>query len=392
MIKQLDDFFDFVILSGFFIYILGNIISLAVMNIGLGISLLGWIIKKVRNKDFNIPNTPYNIYILLFMGALVFSLFDTLNLSNSLDYLQRFIIPILIFYIIVDLKPSNRIIKFLLGLLFVLLIGSSFYGLWQFNLGIKRVNSVFFVLEFATLNTFLIIYTFLYTIWGNLNYKYRVLLGINNVLLIVVLIFTQTRGAWISLMLSLAIIFLLKSKESLIWFLIFIVIFFSLAPFLVPEVYIDRFISIFDLENNKSNLTRLNLWEGAVKIYHDYWINGIGLNNFKEVITRDKYYSKPMVSTAHAHNNFLQLAAETGTLGLVTFIMLFFMIIKKLYFYYHKFVNKNLKIYFIATLGIVISYLGHGLTEYTLEDRISSRLLWFIIGISMVIVINNDRD
>jgi O-antigen ligase len=81
----------------------------------------------------------------------------------------------------------------------------------------------------------------------------------------------------------------------------------------------------------------------------------------------------------------LQLAAETGTLGVISFIVLFGVIIWSLYSYYQAAEENHLKLFFLGTLGVIVAYLSHGLTEYNLYDMYVSRLVWFILAISLVL-------
>lgn len=374
-----------VIIVGFSIYVLGAVVSVALMNIGLGLACLAWLIKKIKTFDFKLPTTPYDKYILFFILALVLSLLDSVNLSRSLDDFKRLWIPILLFYIVVDSQPNLKVIKKWLAVLFVTMGGSIIYAFVQYYQSVGRVHANIFVMEFASLLTFMALYTIIYACLGEIKLSTKLLLGVTSILTLAALVFTKTRGAWLAFIISLSSILFLRNKKYLIYFLVIAILFLALAPTFVPQEYINRFISIFDLEHNKSNITRLNLWRGALLIYQDYYINGIGLNNFSKVIHREPYLHQPINSDAHAHNVFLQLAAETGTLGVGAFILLFGLIIRSLTAYYQSAENKNLKLFFLGSVGVIISYLSHGLTEYNLPDMYVSRLVWFILAISVIL-------
>ena len=379
-----------IIVAGFSIYVLGAVISVALMNIGLGVACLAWLIKKIKSFDFKLPTTPYDKYIVFFLLAVGVSFIDSVNLSRSLDDFKRLWIPILLFYILVDTKPSLKVIKSWFGVLFLTMGGSIIYSFVQYQQSVGRVHANIFVMEFASLLTFMAVYTIVYACLGEIKLRTKLLLGLTSIVTLVSLILTKTRGAWLAFIISLSSILFLKNKKYVIYFLVIGILFLALAPTFVPQEYINRFISSFDLEHNKSNITRLNLWHGALLIYQDYYVNGIGLNNFSDLIHKEPYLQQPIVSDAHAHNIFLQLAAETGTVGLVAFVLLFALIIKSLYNYYQLAKNKNLKLFFLGTLGVIISYLSHGLTEYNLPDLHVSRLVWFILAISVILKKNYD--
>jgi O-antigen ligase len=383
------DKFDFIanvsIVVGFSIYVVGAVLSIALMNLGLGVAGLAWLSKKIKNCDFKLPSTPYNKYILFFLVALGLSFIDSLNVANSLDDFKRLWVPILLFYIVVDTEPSLKVIKNWFIVLFLTMSGSIIYSFWQYQQGINRVHGNIFVMEFASLLVFMAIYTFVYALLGKIRLRYKLLLAVTSISAMISLIFTQTRGAWLALLSSLAIVLLLEDKKYLVWFLVIVVLFITIVPSILPQQHIDRFISIFDVEDNNSNVTRITLWQGSLLIYQDHWVNGVGLNNFSDVIRRPDYLLREIVSDTHAHNVLLQLAAETGTLGVISFIVLFGVIIWSLYSYYQAAEENHLKLFFLGTLGVIVAYLSHGLTEYNLYDMYVSRLVWFILAISLVL-------
>lgn len=376
---------DKTLIIGFILYAVGAITSLAAINVGLGLALLSWIIKKIINLDFKLRNTPLDYYILAFIIAILLSLVDSVNLGNSMDYVQRLLYPVIIYYLFVNTKPRIKIIKAMLVIIAITMVGSMFYGLWQhYVIGIHRVNGSIFVMEFASLLSFFLIYLIVFSLSRKLKWRIRLGIGLLAILSFLVLVYTGTRGVWIALVLSMVISLFLYNKKYLKYYLIVMVIILVIASFFLPNYYTRRFTSIIDISRDRSNVTRLNLWRGAFLIYRDNWINGIGLNNFEQIIQLEPYYNPTMGSIKHAHNNFLQLAAELGTLGLVSFVLLITKIIKLLYNYYRK-TKGLLKLFFLANLGVFISYISHGLTEYNLEDKYTTYLVWFLISISYIV-------
>lgn len=380
---------DRIIVLGLYLYSLGAVVSSALMNISLGLSFLAWIIKKARN--FKVESTPFDKYILFFLIAIAFSFIGSWNLSNSIHKFRKcFLTPVFLFYLVVDLNPDLKSIRNFLMIISTVFLGSVFYSLWQHYIGVQRVHSNLFVLEFGTILAMAIIYLVVYIFWYKTGYKKKFFLISLNIILLISLILTLARGAWVALIISVYVIMAIKDKKILIYFLVSCLLFLLVVPYFISDIYIDRFKSIFDTEHDKSNTTRLELWRGALLIYRDHWINGIGLDNFSEVIKMKPYYRESMISTSHAHNNFLQVAAETGSIGLISFILLFIVIINQLYKYYRLAMNNKLKLFYLGTIGMIVVYLSHGLTEYNLNDRFSGRLVWFVIGISIVLARRKD--
>ena len=60
---------------------------IAVRNIFLGLLLLMYLSKKVYNFDFNIPESEFNKYVILFFSMSILSLFKAVDLSLGFDAL-----------------------------------------------------------------------------------------------------------------------------------------------------------------------------------------------------------------------------------------------------------------------------------------------------------------
>ena len=64
---------------------------------------------------------------------------------------------------------------------------------------------------------------------------------------------------------------------------------------------------------------RLDIWRSAADLLVDYPLTGVGLNNFRAGPVRRDYPIESL-SPPHAHNNFIQVAADLGIPGLFVYI------------------------------------------------------------------------
>lgn len=73
--------------------------------------------------------------------------------------------------------------------------------------------------------------------------------------------------------------------------------------------------------SNTSNVDRIWTWKSSIDMYLDHPVNGVGLDNW-ELYYKDKGYKYPQESQnlPHAHSNYMQLLAETGTIGMLGLI------------------------------------------------------------------------
>lgn len=138
------------------------------------------------------------------------------------------------------------------------------------------------------------------------------------VLMVVSLLFSLTRGVWIATLVVLAAAGLCYRGRFLGWL--------GLAVALPAAVLIAesaplraRALSSFDFQ---ANLPRIEIWRANLDMIAARPLVGWGYGNYKKF--RSPFYARyPQVdTTAHAHNNLLQLWVEGGALGLIGFLYL----------------------------------------------------------------------
>ena len=162
---------------------------------------------------------------------------------------------------------------------------------------------------------------------------------------------TYSRGAWAGFFISVAFVTFLR-KEKLLFHclivLLFIAVFFPNlqrlrnASFTADNVTNER--ELIDLrrpENTDFNSRKLldlidfkirnfgaagrkGYWQEAVNIIKDYPVLGTGLNTYSQVAPKYK-----LVWGGYAHNCYLQMMAETGILGLMSFLWVLFVLFYK---------------------------------------------------------------
>ncbi|MBQ9806615.1 MAG: O-antigen ligase family protein [Clostridia bacterium] len=160
----------------------------------------------------------------------------------------------------------------------------------------------------------------------------RVPAGLGLVAVILCIILTWTRGAWLGLAVSALLFLLLYSPQS------FVLLFFSpiiaalTAPFL-PSVVTDRLLSIVG-RGDSSVHYRFYTWTGVERLVTAYPFGiGVGESAFRSVYPRFAVSGTERVM--HAHRLDLQILAESGWVGLLLLVLflglLFLKILNGLY-------------------------------------------------------------
>lgn len=151
---------------------------------------------------------------------------------------------------------------------------------------------------------------------------------------------TTSRATFIGLTLeiilfSLGYCFIFKRNNLKVLYSIYIVLIISFGfSYLIlsnsdnnshKQTVIGRLANV---NEDASANARLTLWNNALKISHDYPLQGIGLGNWKvELLGYEKYLFSGTNISSHAHNDFLEIVAETGYINGIIFCTLFIIII-----------------------------------------------------------------
>jgi O-antigen ligase len=225
------------------------------------------------------------------------------------------------------------------------------------------------------------------------NWKVKILLIILIFLLLACLALTYTRSAWIGILtsFSLGVCYLFRKLfpgEKKILLLIFAGLFlmFLFLPrtmkvgsalsenlnFPPDQPIQERVIS------TESVLIRGKLWEEALSIIEDFPLLGAGLNTYSRVAVN---YKMSQYGGTYPHNSFLQMAAETGILGLLSFLWILFEFFKGGFFYLHK-INNPLV---LGLLCGIAAFLVQSFADTNLYALQSVVLFWFMLGLTAAV-------
>lgn len=194
------------------------------------------------------------------------------------------------------------------------------------------------------------------------------------------------RGPLIFTIFTISIVIALKyGKKGIIIGILTILSFSILAYFAYNNPLINRRLHELTDEsfsNSMSSIgTRIALWKASYKIFIDYPFFGIGYGNFRSIIKN--YLDVPVLTTAHAHNAYIQYIVLHGIVGF-TFLLLFFY---KILINFVVYIKKE-KIA-ICGLSVFIVFLLQGLLENNFYDSEVAMLFWFIIGTVTGIIEDN---
>lgn len=196
--------------------------------------------------------------------------------------------------------------------------------------------------------------------------------------LVLCLLLTYSRGAWVSLAVMAAVLAVLYDRR--IWLV------FLLVP-VVLLVYhgqiTERFLSLFSGEDT-STILRFALWESTAAMIGDNPLLGVGWGAyFKAYPAYNFFVGDPEVIIFHAHNMYLSLLAEVGIPGGLFYFLTFFGHLSVSVLLY-----RNGKDPFSRAVGLggalaISGMAAYGVGDYVLFSRAVSIVFWSVAALSM---------
>ena len=386
--------------------------------------LMFWTFRMVSQEKIKFIRSPLDFSALAFMAICTLSLLWSDSPYITLKELPLFLTGPLLYFIITNNINNNKQINHIIGVMLV--IGGLFgiYGILQYNnmdffsfwLGNVGRSKVFGLSGnpgyFAGYLMFpLPIAISLFFVCRNKVKKILLLIGI--LAMGGALLVTLTRGSYLALGISSIIMFFLflsscrnffikDNKKILIIILIAIIV--TTFLFVVPNPLnkqgtvifkIKSRISVTQLSNDSSLKRREAMWGFSTLMIKDRPLFGSGLGTFKYNTLRyqAKFFDQgqnralyPYGVADKAHNEYLQLGAELGIIGLGIFLWLIIS-----YFNYGVKKLKSIKDKYIlgiviGLIGSIVAFLVDGLFWFPLRLPTNTAMFWLALGLTIVTI------
>ncbi len=229
----------------------------------------------------------------------------------------------------------------------------------------------------------------------------RFFIGLLTILFLLAITYSFTRAAWVSLMGALAalVVIYFKVPIRLIFGAIIIVLLtvFTFQKDIMMKLSEneqgssrksdlgEHLQSVSNIKNDPSNLERINRWNSAIRMFEERPVVGWGPGTYSfQYAPFQRSKDITVISTnfgdvGHAHSEYLGPLAESGFLGMLSWLALFLLSIykgMKLYYESHK--PKTRIIALAITLGLITYYVHGVLNSYIDYDKIAVPLWGFL--------------
>ena len=157
---------------------------------------------------------------------------------------------------------------------------------------------------------------------------------------------------------------------------LFLLLSFFHAPFLT------RLTSIADTTGNRSNLERLYMWHGAMEIWKDYPIHGVGQDMYGVVYgSEDSKYRLPEARPfGNPHSNFFQVLSEGGVIGLFASAGFHLYFLRGLWRMHRKQKKQMVMTYGMAGILMAMAIGIGGMFDAGMDNVSIARLYWLVMG------------
>jgi len=230
-----------------------------------------------------------------------------------------------------------------------------------------------------------------------------------SLILIVGLIFSYSRAAWISVGVAFGFFVLLFFRIRFPYVIALILLFSVLVyinwtNIITPLKYKEKVVSSSKFENHlksisnittdASNTERLNRWNCAIRMFEQKPVFGWGPGTYMfQYAPFQLYKDRTIISTnrgnlGNAHSEYLGPLAESGIIGMLTIISLALIIIYTGMNIYFKHPEIKIRLVSLGVLLGLISYLTHGFLNDFLEIDKAAVLFWAYISILSVFSID----
>ncbi len=381
--KALELFHEFLIVSMPFFFIIGSKFAIVISVISL--------IKNFKKKEYiwdkDIRGLYFSIFCLFLFSATSFigNEFD----SSQIKMFRCFSENLIFLSLFIQMKISDIDIKKILkigvsaSIIPVIPVVIQFLQIKNFSYRYGEDNPNTWALE-AALWTGI----FLYVVFFKKKKEYIFLYG----LYIFTTILSGSKGPILAMIIVNILMFIYRFKnQKKMLATIFISSILIVYGILNTNNRISYSINLIRKEKtiDSSSATRIVIYKEAIAQFKEKPINGFGFNGYKiNSIKRNlennirelSYIEEAGYSQAHAHSNILNLLCTTGILGALSYLSIYFFILKKVF---KNFITNK---YSILILGLILIYELCGLVDCTMFNGSQQLLMLFITGLYIAYV------
>lgn len=337
-------------------------VTLGPMRVGatdllVALLLASWLMRRIAKRDLCLFWPPLTLPLLVFLLILVGSLLSSTSVEHSLKEIAKWA-EFLVLYVFVANERDARWTKVFVAVLLGTGALVALHGIYQFLFQVGPEGFVLFGRYMRAYGTFEqpnpyagylgltlplatgLLGTLLLPRSHRVPDQWLLWAGVCGTFMLIALVMSWSRGGWLGFAAAAAVMALAiiaRSGRTAVFgavavvLLAYVVLAGGLS--LVPPSLVQRFgdfvpyLGLGDVRGleitdaNFAVLERMAHWQAALGMWTDHPWLGVGIGNYEVVYSS---YALPLwpLPLGHAHNYYLNIAAETGVLGLAAYLFL----------------------------------------------------------------------
>lgn len=361
------------------------------------IGLLAWLAKMLLSGKVDLARTPLNLPILLFAATLVIAVILSPFRMHSLSALKEEWLLLIFFLVVNNVKQEAEVEK-LLTILVTMSASVGLYAIWQHYSGMDLYRNelleprggVFISLGFFSHHLTLGGYLMLVFLLAAVLAFHARRAGVRRIIDICApivlglsLVFSYARSAWLGAAAGVLAFGLLRGGKFILLLMAGVVVLALLIYAIEPTTW-DR-LTEMNLSKDRPESTRIRLWQTSIRMIKDSPVWGVGLGGWG-VLFHEYKVEGVYDATCHPHNDFLNVAVNTGLIGLLAYVSIWII------FLYSTIksmaINKDNRFARSVQMGAVaamVAFLFAGLLQCYYTDAEVNMLLLFILGLTTVL-------
>ena len=379
--------------------------------------LILFIFKLAENKGFDraILKHPISYALYFYLGWMfVTSITSTLPVVSLKFWLSKLWFLAAFYFLGILLFRQKKNIYRFVGLYCGAFIVVIFYA-WarHFSYGFNNDQAAHFVMNpfykdhtsYGAMLAFFIPFLIGLTFSKDYCRRYRLLAGGALLLFSVALVLSYTRAAWLSLVIGAGVWTIIKLK--LRFRPLFVTGLSIVAIILVFQTQILMFLernnqesssnlethlsSMTNVSTDASNLERINRWSCAIQMFEEKPIFGWGPGTYMfqyapfQLTKHRTIISTNSANRGNAHSEYLGPLAESGFLGMISFILLSIIILYTAVHAYTRAKDKEMRLIVLSAIIGLVTYLVHGFLNNFLDTDKASIPFWAFVAMIVVV-------
>lgn len=336
-------------------------VRLGVMNVGatellVALVVAAWLVRKLARRELAMKWPPLTLPLGIFFSVLCLSALGSTSLQHSIKELVKWF-EVLALYVLVSNEMSGQWKRTLV----IVLLGTgalaAIQGIVQFLFQIGPEEFVLFGRFMRAYGTFEqpnpfagylgltlpvalgLILAVLVPEGKRVSVRWLIWAGATGSLMAVAVVMSWSRGAWLGVVAAVGVMIVAivarRGRVAVVGVALALLLAYVLLAgglSILPSSIVQRFsdfvpyIGILDVRGvevtdaNYAVLERMAHWQSAIGMWTDHPWLGVGIGNYEVVYPE---YALPQwpFPLGHAHNYYLNIGAEAGSVGLLAYLM-----------------------------------------------------------------------